>query len=43
MIVALAIGVSACVVLPVAAVAGAVRLGYKLWQGRRLDRAGGGR
>jgi hypothetical protein len=39
----LALGVSACVFLPLAALVALARLGYVLWQGRRLDRSGGAR
>lgn len=43
MIYILALGVSALIVAPIAAAAALARLGYTLWQGRRLDRSGGRR
>jgi hypothetical protein len=42
-VIALALGVSACIALPTAAL---VAIGWgirSLWQGRRLDRSGGAR
>lgn len=43
MILILALGVSACIFLPLAALVGAVCIVRSLWQGRRLDRSGGAR
>ena len=39
----IALGVAVLIAAPIAAADGLAWIGHSLWQGRRLDRSGGGR